>query len=161
MVLPDVADPRQRLGLVGPGGVTEHLDLPLGGLEQPDDHFKQRRLARAVRADQAHDGAGGDGERTIPQSPHLTAVALAEPGGPERGNAAARVVVRHETFSFLRSWRTTAISAVTASSLSPAASASRNHCSSDSRRAPCAPRRAGADAVMNVPWPGRPPARPS
>ena len=59
------------------------------------------------------------------------------------------------------SWRTTAISAVTASSLSPASSASRNHCDSDARSAPLAS--CGGEArvaVMNVPCPGRPPARP-
>jgi hypothetical protein len=38
--------------------------------------------------------------------------------------------VRHLTVSFRISWRTTAISAATASSLSPASSASRNHCAS-------------------------------
>jgi hypothetical protein len=60
--------------------------------------------------------------------------------------------VDHETFSFRTSRRTTAISAVTASSLSPAASASRNHRSRDARSFSCASGGAGAGAaVMNVP----------
>jgi len=55
------------------------------------------------------------------------------------------------------SWRATAISAVTDSSLIPASPAARSHSSSDARSAWCASgATADEEAVMNVPWPGRP-----
>ena len=70
--------------------------------------------------------AGRHLERAVAQPPH-PAVAPAEPVRPQCRDAATGLVLGHQTLSFLRSWRATAISAVTSSSLIPASSAARSH----------------------------------
>ena len=72
-----------------PGRSPEHVDRPLGRVEQPDREVQQRRLARAVRADEPDDAAGRDRERAVAQRP-AAAVALARARRP-------RAPARHAT----------------------------------------------------------------
>jgi hypothetical protein len=60
--LREVAELAVQGPAVLPGIVAEHAHGPARGAQQPGDHPQRRRLAGAVRADQAHDLAPRDGE---------------------------------------------------------------------------------------------------
>ena len=59
----DQRDAAQEVALALRGHVAEHARLAGGDVEQPREHLQRRRLAGAVRAEEADDLAGRDVER--------------------------------------------------------------------------------------------------
>jgi hypothetical protein len=67
-VLGHEADFRQEARIVA-RTLADHAQLALGRRQQPDEQVQQRRLARAVRADDGSDRTGGKLQRQIARCP--------------------------------------------------------------------------------------------
>ena len=81
-VLRQIADVGQEL-LGAVGGPSEHPGRAGTGRRQSDEEPEQRRLARAVRAQEGGDPPGRDVQRAVLQRPQLP-VLLAQPVGLDR-----------------------------------------------------------------------------
>ena len=69
---------REEVALALRGDVAEHARLARGRVEQPGEHLQRRRLAGAVRAEEADDLALADLEADVVDRAHLAVLAADE-----------------------------------------------------------------------------------